>query len=127
MKEFDLKEAKAGKHICTRNGKKVHILKFDAKGDYSLIGYFEDFDEIGNRIDKVCCWKNNGKYLISYSADSGLDLFMAPEHHEKWMNVYINDQRYFSASNLWSNKETAINNIASKSDYVTTVKVEWDE
>ena len=39
FKPFDLEQAKAGKPVCTRDGRKARIICFDTKtlGDYPII------------------------------------------------------------------------------------------
>lgn len=37
MKPFNLEEAKAGKPVCTRDGRKVNILRFDLNNPYPII------------------------------------------------------------------------------------------
>jgi hypothetical protein len=51
MKEFDLELAKAGHPVCTRDGKPVRIVCFDAKGDYPIVG-LEYNTDLEDNIDE---------------------------------------------------------------------------
>ena len=58
MKEFNLEEAKAGKPVCTRDGKDVRILCFDRKEkSYCIAGLY--IDEDGDEV--LAAWTNEGR------------------------------------------------------------------
>lgn len=80
MKPFNLKDAKAGKPVVTRDGRPARIICWDRKKkDYpiiALIGVEED----------IASFTADGRY-ISCEQDPN-DLFMASEKKEGWMNIY---------------------------------------
>lgn len=76
LKPFNLEEAKAGKPVCTRDGRKARIICFDAKGDYPIVALIET----GNG-EKVVQYMIDGHCtnIISQCCD---DLMMLPEKKE---------------------------------------------
>ena len=114
LKPFDLEAAKAGKPVCTRDGRKARIICFDAKcADTPIVALVSrDDGEILLRHYR------NGK--LSDDKDSDADLMMLPEKKEGWVNIYDNMIMYAS-------EEEAKIGIATKRNYIATAKVEWEE
>ena len=82
MKEFNLELAKAGHPVQTKNGKNARIICFDAKYTcYPIVALVEM-----NGFEKVSLYTNEGKRHTDLERD--LDLIMALEKHEGWVNVY---------------------------------------
>ena len=78
MKPFNLEDAKAGKAVCTRDGRDVRILCFDRvehTGSYSLVGLFKD----GGKHETVQVWMEDGTQPVK-----SLTLFMKSVKHERW-------------------------------------------
>lgn len=122
LKPFDLKKAKAGHAICTRNNKFARIICFDRMDDRSLVVLVST--EWG---------EESFNYLINGSIGSGindLDLFMfhgekkKKERKEGWINIY-KDKDYLS--NRYDTKEEALIGRGKMSIYVTTIKIKWKE
>lgn len=114
LKPFDLEAAKAGKSVCTRDGRKARIICFDAKNigsDRPIIGlvHSQEGQEFMVRYD------SNGKY----DSDTNLNLMMLPENHEGWINVY--------KERIYGTKEEAIAHKAPGTKYIDTIKVKWQE
>lgn len=42
LKPFDLEAAKAGKPVCTRDGRKARIICWDKKGNYPIVALIQD-------------------------------------------------------------------------------------
>lgn len=78
MKPFNITAAKAGKRVCTRDGREVRILCWDADCDYPLLGLIRD-----NISDSEYAygWQMTGARL-QCTCDS--DLMMATEQKEAW-------------------------------------------
>ena len=76
LKPFNFEDAKAGKPVCTRGGRKARIIYFDAKGDYPIVALIET----GNG-EKVGQYMINGYYtdIISQCCE---DLMMLTEKKE---------------------------------------------
>ena len=67
MKEFNLKLAKNGAKVCTKDGKSVRLLAFDRENAaFPIVGLIE------NR--RVCCYTINGKYYIDKDSENDLKM-----------------------------------------------------
>lgn len=113
MKPFNLEDAKAGRPVCTRDGRKARIICFDAK-----------FPKTGNIVTLV--EKENGEEVTLYHYDDGhcsigraYALMMLPEKKEGWIivskNATIYDSLEDAKKSFDSDKELCI------------CKVEWEE
>lgn len=115
MKPFDLEAAKAGKPVCTRDGRKARIICFDRKDVRPIIALIksDNYDDEG-----VYYYYADGLNLNSYP--SAFDLMMLPEKREGWVNIY-DDMR------IYASEEGAKTGISTERNYITTTKVEWEE
>lgn len=122
MKPFDLKAAKAGAPICTRDGRPVRILCFDAKHNYPIKALIntdnirEDFAE----------YTINGEFYNNQTEDS-FDLMMAPLKHEGWINIYNSTTGFITGYKIYDSKEEAISYHNVESTDYHTIKIEWEE
>ena len=84
LKEFDLKAAKAGKPVCTRDGRKARIICFDMNSFNNHIIVALITEE--NGTESIYSYTSEGKWKETKTEN---DLMML---HEKrgWMNVYKN-------------------------------------
>lgn len=124
MKEFSLEEylAHPERKVVTREGKKVRIICTDAKSIYPVMGLVDE-GIFGERF--VSCQKNGrGSNDIFESKD---DLFFAPEKHEGWMNLYKKGFGLVIGDLVRNSEEAAKKIAAGDEDYITTIKVEWEE
>lgn len=87
FKPFDLEQAKAGKPVCTRDGRKARIICFDAKtlGDYPIIALVENADN--SIYEAAYYFSDKGEYLRGNIRN--IDLVIPLEEHEGWVNIYI--------------------------------------
>lgn len=121
LKPFSLELAKAGKPVCTRDGRKARIICFDAKGEKPIIALIAN----GNSED-VNYYYITGKVRFLDKEDEN-DLMMLPEKKEGWINIYRSEKgEYWSGQMLFSTKKDATD-AHDHAQYVTTVKVEWEE
>ena len=121
LRPFNLEEAKQGKSVCTRDGRKARIICFDRKGaDYRIIALV---DYCG--IESIMTYHEEGLLYIGKTNPD--DLMMAPERHEGWINVYKGGK--LDADCIYPTKEEALNNIFQpmRNKYIDTIKVEWEE
>ena len=122
MKPFDLEAAKAGKPVCTRDGRKARIICFDAKGDKPIIALVEmGTAETPNN------YPIDGKAVSAKEASC--DLMMLPEKKEGWVNVY-RDNFGLNCSTVYDNKDIALSRIDRNEEdtvYIDTVKISWEE
>lgn len=61
LREFNLEAAKAGKPVCTRDGRNVRILGFDAKGRKPISALVESRD---GKDEEIVSYTNEGKFYI---------------------------------------------------------------
>lgn len=124
LKEFDLEAAKAGKPVCTRDGRKARIISFDRHGeDCPIIALVVDSknaeceEVIDYTLDGICNENiiNHNKY----------DLMMLPQKKEGWINIYKDFEDTVCCAYL--TKEDALKNRSIEDGYITTIKIEWEE
>lgn len=127
MKEFSLKEylINPDRKVVTRSGVPVRIICTDRKNHdigYPIVALVED-DEDYERIELYTIDGNWwGKGLRR-----SLDLFFAPEKKEGWMNLYKRDFGLVKGGEVYNSEEAAKKVAAGDGDYITTIKVEWEE
>lgn len=117
MKPFDLEAAKAGKPVCTRDGRKARIICFDAKRkDGKNIMALIPNKEYPEFEDLVA-YPNNGNYHGGHENDD--NLMMLPQKKEGW--IIIHKEAIYD-------KETA-EKIARETtaNVIRIQKVEWEE
>lgn len=112
MKPFDLEAAKAGKPVCTRDGRKARIICFDTinKGNYPIIALLED-----KGSEAIFYYNKDGKCNVG----TELDLMMLPQKKEGW--IIIHKEAIYD-------KETA-QKIARETtaNVIRIQKIEWEE
>lgn len=113
LKPFSLEAAKAGKPVCTRDGRKVRIVSSSLKNKNFPIIAIVDCDVEEN----VYQYDING---VCDEHDENLDLRMPSENKEVWVNIYDDMVIYES-------EEGAKMGIATERNYITTTKIEWEE
>lgn len=120
MKPFDLEAAKAGKPVCTRDGRKARIICFDRKLlfkgiSYPIIALVEDTA----KEETVYGYNEKGKVMIEDDATYKDDLMMLPQKKEGW--IIIHKEAIYD-------KETA-EKIARETtaNVIRIQKIEWEE
>lgn len=120
MKPFDLEAAKAGKPVCTRDGRKARIICFDRKLlfkgiSYPIIALVEDTA----KEETIYGYNEKGKVLIEDDATYKDDLMMLPQKKEGW--IIIHKEAIYD-------KETA-EKIARETtaNVIRIQKIEWEE
>ena len=124
MRPFNLEEylKNPSRKIVTRDGRNVRVLCTDAKGDYPIVALIATLD---GSIEFVCKFKKDGHFLDNDDNNSNLDLFFVPEKHERWVNLYKEDDNIYASINTFKTKKEA--ETLSCSSCIATVKVEWEE
>lgn len=124
MKEFNLEEAKQGKPVWTRDGRKVRIICWDCKeeSEYPILALAEHED----REFLIYC-TNDGRYDLT-GVENPYDLMMVGEKKEGWVSIYKEDSKYVFG-NLHTSRESAEIEKDYYPDwkYITTIKIEWEE
>lgn len=124
MKEFDLKLAKAGKPICTRDGKEAKIICFDAKREGYPIIALVDY----TTTEEVYFYTSKGSLYPPPTKPYGLDLMMISEKYKGWVNVYRDsDRNPYTDKLIFNTEEAAIFEGVKAKNYITTIEVEWEE
>ncbi|WP_302788121.1 hypothetical protein [Barnesiella intestinihominis] len=120
LKPFDLEAAKAGKPVCTRDGRKARIICFDRKFlfngvSYPIIALIENTD----KEEIIYGYNEEGKVIIEHDTPYKDDLMMLPEKKEGW--IIIHKEAIYD-------KETA-EKIAKETtaDVIRIQKIEWEE
>ena len=125
MEQFSLEKylANPSRKVVTRDGRNIRIVCTDKRDlNFPIIALIETIpggEEVTNSYTK------DGKY---YTACSDiLDLFFAPEKHEGWINVYRNNDGHTYTGAVYDSKEDAEKRKIIDENYVTTIKIEWEE
>lgn len=123
FKPFDLEAAKAGKPVCTRDGRKARIICFDAKCDKPIAALIYDCNK-----ETVLQYLENGRFFVDQI--DKYDLMMFPQKKEGWVNVYKSynvGKKIHCMASIYPTKEEAKKSSVVGFDYVDTVKIEWEE
>ena len=124
MEQFSLEKylANPSRKVVTREGCPVRILCTDKKSyNEQIVGLIMG----DNGMEFISTWTQQGKSF--FNSDTPNDLFFAPEKHEGWINVYRNDDSHTYAGAVYDSKEDAEKRKESGENYVTTIKIEWEE
>ena len=120
LKPFDLEAAKAGKPVCTRDGRKARIICFDRDWNMHIVALVA-----GPLGEEVRYYLSNGK--VAFDKQNDGDLMMLPEKKEGWINVYKKEQNRY-VKGIFPSREIALNSISEKSrEYIATIKITWEE
>ena len=124
MKQFNLEEylKNPSRKIVTRDGRNVRVLCTNAKGNYPIVALIATLD---GSIEFVCKFKKDGHFLNNDDNNYNLDLFFVPEKHERWVNLYKENDNIYASMDTFKTKEEA--EALSCSSCIATIKVEWEE
>lgn len=123
LRPFDLEAAKAGKPVCTRDGRKARIICFDAKCNKPIVALIYDCNK-----ETVLQYLENGRFFVDQI--DKYDLMMFPQKKEGWVNVYKSynvGKKIPCMASIYPTKEEAKKSSVVGFDYVDTVKIEWEE
>lgn len=115
MKPFNLEDAKAGKPVCTRDGRTTRIVDFNynGRGACPLLAIVTT---LGGGVESVHSFTATG--VFNGASTSDLDLFMAPITTTVWVNLY-RDQK---GGSQWTSDLAHITQAAAQA----AVVAEWD-
>ena len=124
MKEFDLEEAKKGKPVCTRDGRKARIICFDCNNEEEHpILALVDLDRNGKEI--IMSYTINGEGVKG--ARYGHDLVMIPQKRQGWVNLYkSHDPEIMNTSPCYSTKDIALSYARKTDKYIGTFPLEFE-
>ena len=124
MKAFNLKEylENPERKVVTRDGRKVRIICTDRKGlDVKPI---VALITLPNCDDIVKCFWDNG--IETAGSEDKNDLFFAPTKYTDYINLYRDESVYFLGG-VYTSEEYAKNIARGNDQYITTIKIEWEE
>lgn len=123
MKQFNLEEylTNPNKKVITRDGNSVRILCTDAKGNFPIIALVKTY----NGSETVLRLKENGRFYND--TENSSDLFFAPEKKSGWINLYKINSIISPGPRAYDTKEEAESAAGNRSDYISTIKIKWEE
>ena len=125
MKEFSLEEylENPERKVVTREGRKVRIVCTDRKGldvkPIVALITLPNCDEIVK-----CFWADG---IDTAGSEDKNDLFFVPTKHEGWMNLYKKGFGLVIGDLVRDSEEASKKIAAGDEDYITTIKIEWEE
>ena len=124
MRFFNLDEylQKPSLKVVTRDGREVRIICTDAKGDEPIIALV--YNNIREE-ENVYTYNRDGYFYGDN--DSCLDLFFALVKREGWINLYKNEGITYLPGIIHDSEEDAKKAIKDDPDFITTIKIEWEE
>lgn len=124
MKEFSLEEylKNPERKIVTRDGRPVRIICTDRKGLSAkpIVGLITE----PNNDEVILTYWENG--IEKRGSEYKNDLFFVPTKHERWINLY-KFRGCLTDCEVFNTAEEAKKIAAEDEDYITTIKVEWEE
>lgn len=126
MKPFSLDEylKNPQKKVITREGLPVRIICTNKvcnnKGSQKPIMALVNF---GNK-EVVYPYTSDG---ISSPLLPKFDLFFVQEKKEGWVNIYKTNSIILPGAQVYSTKKGAEAVVGDRSDYISTVKIQWEE
>lgn len=125
MKQFYVKEylKNPERRVVTRDGSPVRIICIDRAGMNTKPVVALLLLPNGDEVIKSY-WENGIETAGSEGKD---DLFFAPNKHTDYINLYRNEYGYFLGDNEYRTEEAAKKVAAGDEEYITTIKVEWEE
>lgn len=121
MKEFNLKLAKEGFPVCTRDGRKARIICYNAKtaSNYNIIALIKSEDG----FEYPFYFRNNGECNIGQEE---YDLMMSSVKHKSWIVVYKIGSGY-KVEMFWR-EDYALDFKRKKYEDVVLMKyIEWED
>ena len=106
----------------TGDGRKVKILCTNRKSTYPIVALVENHDSDN---ESVYSYRENGLYSM-FSQSEENNLFFAPEPHEGWINIFRSKDASVGTG-IFNSKEEAEKIGKFSTNYVTTIKIEWEE
>lgn len=127
MEPFNLEEylKNPDRKVVTRDGRNARIICTDAKGMYPIVALVAS-KEGTLEVEHSFLYYADGR--IVGNIKNGHDLFFAPEKKEGWINIYKdNYSERISSMIIYSSKKDAKMKASGIDNYITTIKIEWEE
>ena len=127
MEQFSLEKylANPSRKVVTRDGRRARIICTDMNyQNYPIVALVQISDK--HPKEGINTYTENGK--LDFEHPYRDDLFFAPETHEGWINVYrYSDGGHAYAGAVYDSKEDAEKRKVIDENYVTTIKIGWEE
>lgn len=122
MKEFNLQEylANPSQKVMTRDGRKVRIVCTDMKNEQPILALITE----GNRED-IRFYSQNGVWCNDFP-NHKLDLVFIPIKKKGWINIFRCKTELY-IGDVFETKEEAEKMGKLSKNYITTIKIEWEE
>lgn len=120
LKPFDLEAAKSGKPVCTRDGRKARIICWDKKGNYPIVALIQD----NENSEHIEYYTENGIFSNGGN-EKNRDLMMFTRKKEGWLNIYKDFEDTVCC--VYPTEKEALEDGETEKDYITTIKIEWEE
>ena len=122
MKEFNLQEflANPSQKVMTRDGRKARIVCTDMKNKQPILALITE----GNRED-IRFYSQNGVWCNDFP-NHKLDLVFAPIKKKGWINIFRCKTELY-IGDVFETKEEAEKMGKLSKNYITTIKIEWEE
>ena len=126
MRPFNLEEylKNPDRKIVTRDGLPVRIICADRRYGYDKPILALVYNA---KVQEEACYGYTPNGKVFQGVDNDKDLFFAPTKHEGWINVYRDDDDYYMGAGIYSTEEEAREMAELDKEYITTIKVEWEE
>lgn len=124
MKQFNLDEylKNPSRKVVTRDGLNARIICTDRKDlKYPIVALIET--KSGGEFLQY--YTKDGTYFVDDLCDA--DLLFLPEKHEGWINLHKNEQGRVFPSYIYQTEEDAEKYGIGNDNYITTVKIEWED
>lgn len=125
MKPFNLEEAKAGKPVCTRDGRPARIICFDAAMSYPIVALVHE-EEGEDGAEELIEYGDAGQFNYSVSEHRN-DLFMASTERTAWVNLYREGSGVQTGATVYKTKDAAIQGISRWGTYLGTSHITYEE
>ena len=124
MKAFNLKEylENSERKVVTRDGRPVRIIYTDRKGLY--VKPIVALITLPNGDEVIKTFWDNG--IETAGSEDKNDLFFAPTKYTDYINLYRDESVYFLGA-VYTSEEYAKNIAKGNDQYITTIKVEWED
>lgn len=124
MRQFNLDEylKNPERKVVTRDGKPVRIICTDREGNQPVVALINWF---GTELAYYYYSDGNLSHDKDYTHE--YDIFFAPTKHEGWTNIYQNSSGEYIASAVYNTEQDSKAIVKGIKEYVTTIKVEWEE
>ena len=126
MRPFNLREylKNPQRKVTTKDGRRARIICVDRCGlnTKQIVALIT----IPNGDEIIKTYWEDGVETRG-TKDNPYDLFFVPEKKEGWINIYKANSIILPGAQVYSTKEGAEAVVGDRSDYISTVKIQWEE